>query len=62
MEGKPKDTNEKWTEEQLLEAIKKELLEEKSAKDISAELAKQSGWNKKEIYRLVTHGGVKDES
>ncbi|MBK9925590.1 MAG: 16S rRNA (cytidine(1402)-2'-O)-methyltransferase [Anaerolineales bacterium] len=62
VEGKPKDTNEKWTEEQLLEAIKEELLEEKSAKDISIELAKRSGWNKKEIYRMVTHRGDEDES
>ena len=53
LEGKPKDENEKWTEEQLLEAIKQGLLSEKSAKEISAELAIKSGWNKKEIYTLV---------
>ena len=53
VEGKPKDTNEKWTEEQLLETIKKELQSEKSAKEISAELAEISGWGKKEIYTLV---------
>ena len=53
VEGKPKDENEKWTEEQLLEAIKEELQGEKSAKDISSELAETSGWNKKEIYSLV---------
>jgi hypothetical protein len=29
------------------------LQAEKSAKDISVELAEQSGWNKKEIYQLV---------
>jgi len=54
VEGKPKDENEKWTEEQLLEAIQKELQGEKSAKEISAELAEASGWNKKEIYSLVS--------
>jgi len=53
VEGKPKDVNEKWTEEQLLEAIKTELLGEKSAKEISAGLAEQSGWSKKEIYSLI---------
>jgi 16S rRNA (cytidine1402-2'-O)-methyltransferase len=53
VEGKPKEENEKWTEEQLLEAIKKELLGERSAKDISAGLADVSGWGKKEIYALI---------
>ncbi len=53
VEGKPKDANEKWTEEQLLEAIRNERLEEKSAKEISAGLAERSGWSKKEIYSLI---------
>lgn len=53
VEGKPKDENETWTEAQLLETIKQELLSEKSAKEISAELAIKSGWNKREIYTLV---------
>jgi len=53
VEGKPKDENEKWTEEQLLEAIREELQGKKSAKEISSALAETSGWNKKEIYALV---------
>lgn len=53
VEGKPKDANEKWTEEELLDAIRKELAEEKSAREISAELAEKSGWAKREIYALV---------
>ena len=53
VEGKPKDANEKWTEEQLLEAIRNERLEEKSAKEISAGLAEKSGWSKKEIYSFI---------
>ena len=53
VEGKPKDENEKWTEEQLLEAIRAELKNAKPAKDISADLAKLSGWSKKEIYTFV---------
>jgi len=56
IEGKTKEETTRWTEEQLLEQINKELMQEKSAKDISTELAKQSGWNKKEIYRLVNLG------
>jgi len=51
--GKEKVTNEKWTEAQLLTAIQSALQSEKSAKDISVELAEQSGWNKKEIYALI---------
>jgi 16S rRNA C1402 (ribose-2'-O) methylase RsmI len=51
--GKKVETGERWTEEQLQRAIADELKGEKSAKEISAELAKQSGWNKKEIYALI---------
>jgi 16S rRNA (cytidine1402-2'-O)-methyltransferase len=43
----------RWTEEQLLNAIKKELAAERSAKDISVKLTEQSGWSKKEIYALI---------
>ncbi|HSO10738.1 MAG TPA: 16S rRNA (cytidine(1402)-2'-O)-methyltransferase [Anaerolineales bacterium] len=55
VEGRQKDENEKWTEEQLLEAIRNELKNEKSAKEISTELAKQSGWSKREIYSLINN-------
>ena len=51
--GRRKEESGQWTEEELLEAIRNELTEGKSAKDISAELAEQSGWNKKKIYTLV---------
>jgi 16S rRNA C1402 (ribose-2'-O) methylase RsmI len=53
VEGKPKDAHEKWTEGQLVEAIMQQLQNEKSAKQISNELAETSGWNKKDIYALV---------
>jgi 16S rRNA (cytidine1402-2'-O)-methyltransferase len=52
--GKQMDGNERWTEAQLHMAIENELKNEKSAKEISVELAKQSGWNKKEIYTLIS--------
>lgn len=54
VEGKTKTESEKWSEEQLLKAIKKELKNKKSAKEISVELAKESGWPKKEVYKRVT--------
>jgi len=53
IEGKKEDGHQKWPEEQLQRAIADELRTEKSAKEISAELAKQSGWSKKEIYTLI---------
>ena len=53
IEGKKAVDRGRWTEQDLLAAIRKELQAEKSAKEISAELAEQSGWNKKEVYALV---------
>jgi len=57
IEGKTKEEKGMWTEEELLAAIEKELLSEKSAKEISVELAEQSGWNKKDVYRLINQKG-----
>jgi len=53
--GKTEDDGVLWTEEQVRSAIEEALKSEKSAKEISAELAEQSGWNKKDIYRLINH-------
>jgi 16S rRNA (cytidine1402-2'-O)-methyltransferase len=53
LEGRKDDGTQKWTEERLQRAIDNELKSEKSAKEISVDLAKQSGWHKKEIYRLI---------
>jgi 16S rRNA (cytidine1402-2'-O)-methyltransferase len=44
---------EQWSQEKLIEAIQKEIKNGKKAKEIAAELAEASGWNKKEIYALV---------
>lgn len=53
IEGKKKEEREKWAEEELLEAIRKGLGEKISAKELSAQLAERSGWNKKEVYALI---------
>jgi 16S rRNA C1402 (ribose-2'-O) methylase RsmI len=53
VEGRDKDTRGVWTEDEMRLAIERELKTEKSAKEISVELAEQSGWNKKEIYALI---------
>jgi 16S rRNA (cytidine1402-2'-O)-methyltransferase len=53
IEGKTKEERGFWTKEEMRAAIERELRNERSSKEISAELAKQSGWNKKEIYTLI---------
>jgi 16S rRNA (cytidine1402-2'-O)-methyltransferase len=53
VEGKLKEERSVWTKEELLRVIKKELKVGKSAKEIAAGLAGQSGWNKKAVYALV---------
>jgi 16S rRNA (cytidine1402-2'-O)-methyltransferase len=53
IEGRKKEERTVWAEAQLTEVIKHELQAGKSAKEISAELAEQSGWTKKEVYALV---------
>jgi 16S rRNA (cytidine1402-2'-O)-methyltransferase len=57
IEGQTKEESDRWTEEQIRAAIKSESQSNKSAKEISAELAEQSGWNKREIYRLINQKG-----
>jgi 16S rRNA (cytidine1402-2'-O)-methyltransferase len=54
IEGKKKEESGKWDEAELLMAIKKELGGDKSTKEISAELAEASGWNKRDVYNLIT--------
>jgi len=53
VEGKKKEESDKWTEEEMRAAIEKSSKGDKSAKEISAELAEHSGWSKKEIYILI---------
>ena len=51
--GQSSAASRQWLEEELLTAIKRELKSGKSAKEISSELAEQSGWSKKEVYARV---------
>ena len=53
VEGKKKEESEKWTEEEMRAAIEEELESGKSAKEISVELGERSGWNKRDVYRLI---------
>lgn len=61
IEGKRKEKNGMWPEETLLEVIRQKLEKNKSAKDISSELAGVSGWKKREIYNLVTRQNQENE-
>ncbi len=51
--GKAKMESGRWTEEELAAAIKKEMKGGKSASEIAAELARQSGWPRREVYRRL---------
>ena len=53
IEGKKKEERSAWAENELLEAIKKELQTGRPAKEISVELAELSGWNKRDVYALI---------
>jgi 16S rRNA (cytidine1402-2'-O)-methyltransferase len=43
----------RWTEEELIAALAREIKNGKSTKEISVELAEQSGWSKKDVYARV---------
>ncbi len=51
--GNPGKDRERWTEDEILAAIKREIKSGRPAKEISSELAGQSGWSRKEVYALV---------
>jgi 16S rRNA (cytidine1402-2'-O)-methyltransferase len=53
IEGRAEGEEQQWTEAELLNAIKKELKAGRPAKEISAQLAETSGWNKKDVYALI---------
>jgi 16S rRNA (cytidine1402-2'-O)-methyltransferase len=55
VDGQKEDGTQKWSQDRLRRAIENELKSEKSAKEISAELAEKSGWKKKDVYRLINH-------
>jgi len=47
------DARERWTDEQLLEAIQIGVAAGKPAKELAFQLVKPSGWPKREIYNLI---------
>jgi 16S rRNA (cytidine1402-2'-O)-methyltransferase len=55
VDGQKEDGSLRWSEEQLQRAIENELKNEKSAKEISTQLAESSGWSKREIYAFINN-------
>jgi 16S rRNA (cytidine1402-2'-O)-methyltransferase len=53
VDGRREDGSQKWSEERLQRAIQDQLRTEKSAKEISTDLAEISGWSKRQIYALI---------
>lgn len=53
VEGKRDEGAAVWTEDQMRAAVERELKTEKSAKEISIQLAEPSGWSKREIYSFI---------
>jgi 16S rRNA (cytidine1402-2'-O)-methyltransferase len=45
----------RWTEEQLISAIKQKQSGRQKAKEIAVELSGQSGWSRKDIYDKIVH-------
>jgi 16S rRNA (cytidine1402-2'-O)-methyltransferase len=52
--GKPRTEGKKWAEEKVMIAIKLGLKLGEPASTLSKRLAEESGWGRREIYRLVT--------
>ena len=53
LEGNRKEAGGRWSEEELLAAIHRELKDGKSASQLAGELAGRSGWKKKEVYQRI---------
>jgi 16S rRNA (cytidine1402-2'-O)-methyltransferase len=43
----------RWPEERLLAALRQRLAEGEPASQIAAEVARQSGWNKRQVYEVI---------
>jgi len=54
VEGKRARDGERWTEAQLQAAVQKGLKTKRPAKELAVELAKLSGWPRRDVYGLIT--------
>jgi len=53
VEGKKMSDGGRWPDEQLQAAIRAGLKAGKPGKELAAELAKVSGWPRREVYSLI---------
>jgi 16S rRNA (cytidine1402-2'-O)-methyltransferase len=58
--GRMKDEKQKWTEDKLTLAIKFGLKIGESPSALAKRLADESGWNRREIYRMISDVGKRD--
>jgi len=54
IEGQRKDERRTWTEKELRAAIEKGLKAGEAPSELAGRLAKESGWKRREVYKLVT--------
>jgi 16S rRNA (cytidine1402-2'-O)-methyltransferase len=45
--------SERWSEEQVVSALKREAKRGRPASELAEEIAAQSGWNKRDVYKLI---------
>jgi len=57
VEGGKTGEGKQWTEAELLDAIAREVKNNKSASQLAGELAGQSGWRKRDVYNLIAKRG-----
>lgn len=50
----PSEESEKWSEERLQAALKRQLSMGQPAAQIAAQVAQESGWPRREVYRMIT--------
>ncbi len=53
IEGKQKEQKERWAEDRLLSAIRRELKAGETPSHLAAKLTEESGWPRREIYKLT---------
>ncbi len=54
VEGKTKEEREVWTEDELLAEIKKGVEAGEAPSELAGRLAKESGWKRREVYKLIS--------
>jgi hypothetical protein len=60
--GSPPEAKPRWSEEQVRKALNKARTDQQSASQIAREIATESGWSKRDIYKLYNQisTGIKE--